>query len=99
MTQQQPVAKAATPNQAGKRLPKLLQHPVAGSVPTTLAAGLHAHTLVDAAIVMYLQGGCHQSHQSQFGFRAAGRRSTEQLPKVSGNRWGRFSLSLAKSGY
>lgn len=75
--------------QVGKRLQKLLRGPP--------ALGVHAHTPVDAAIITCLRGRCHQSHQSQSGFRAAGRRSTEQLPEVLGNR-GKFFLELGKVG-
>ena len=81
--------------QAGKGLRKLLRCPLPGSPPASPAAGLHAHTPVDAAIVTCLRGGCHQSHQSQSGFRAAGWRSTEQLPEVLGNR-GKVFLELGK---
>lgn len=99
-TQQQPAAEAATPNcpaRRGRGFEKLLRCPPAGSPPASPAAGLHAHTPIDAAIVTCLRGGCHQSHQSQSGFRAAGRRSTELLSEVLDNR-GKVFLELGKVG-
>lgn len=77
--------------QAGKRLQKLLQHPLVGSPP----AGLRAHTPVDMANVTCWEDATSPTSVSL----AAGWRRTEQLPEVSGNGGKVLFLELGKVRY